>query len=148
MKTVIYCRVATKKQSDKFNSLESQQRQLEEYCKMQGYTIVATFLEVASGNNFERIEFQKMLEFLKERKADLVIAMSMDRFSRNIMAYKAFEANLANWGVKVGYPSKTDEYSDLFQISQVAPGVHGITINPKYKMTPAEIKYLLKSSRK
>lgn len=73
-----YLRVSTKEQCE--------DRQLD---ALQGLEIDEVFLDKASGKNFERPEYQKLLEVLKP--GDLLVLHSIDRLGRN------FEEILEQW---------------------------------------------------
>lgn len=73
-----YLRVSTKEQCE--------DRQLD---ALQGLEIDKVFLDKASGKNFERPEYKKLLEVLKP--GDLLVLHSIDRLGRN------FEEILEQW---------------------------------------------------
>jgi site-specific DNA recombinase len=86
-KAILYARVASIDTSQKPDRLKFQIDSLMVYCQDLNITIVATYSEVANGNNFERKEFQKLLSDLKtgQLKADLLLFTKWDRFTRDIL---------------------------------------------------------------
>ncbi|MBL7694848.1 MAG: recombinase family protein [Ferruginibacter sp.] len=83
---VIYTRVSTKEQAENNGSLETQSKSCKQYCHSQGLNIVREFggTHESASNDFDRKEFKKTLEFVKNKKNDIkyLIVHSYDRFSR------------------------------------------------------------------
>lgn len=57
---IIYCRVSTDKQSKTWESLEEQERQCREYCKNNGYQVLAVFSEQFTWTKDRRPKFKKL----------------------------------------------------------------------------------------
>lgn len=72
-----YIRVSTKEQS-----LERQIKAFDEYAEKNGFEFDAIFREKASGKNFERPQWKKMLE--KVGVGDTVVLKELDRMGRNM----------------------------------------------------------------
>ena len=84
-RTVLYCRVSTKRQADKADNLPEQKRQCREYCRREGLEIVKEFVDPGeSARSADRPEFQKMLAFCRENKVGYVVVQKLDRFARNL----------------------------------------------------------------
>ena len=82
---IIYTRVSSKDQEDN-SSLVTQKKSCEEYAKKAGLNICGYFGGTSeSAKTDERIEFNKMLSFVKmsQHKIDQIIVYSVDRFSRS-----------------------------------------------------------------
>ena len=79
-----YCRVSTKAQADKDNSLPAQKRIIGEYADRKGFEIVKWYSEAKSGYKGNREEFNKLLEHLKASEIEGVIFHKLDRSSRNV----------------------------------------------------------------
>lgn len=77
----IYARVSTKKKADSGN-LERQKDRLTAYASENGYDIVGVFSEVASGVNENRSQLMKMLNGIRDKKADFIIVEYKDRLAR------------------------------------------------------------------
>jgi site-specific DNA recombinase len=86
-KAILYARVANIDTSQKPDRLKFQIDALMVYCQDHNIKIVDTYSEVASGSNFERKEFQKLLLAIKtgQLKADLLLFTKWDRFTRDIL---------------------------------------------------------------
>jgi site-specific DNA recombinase len=83
-RVVIYCRVSTSKQEEDGTSLETQLAKCEAYAAMQGWEIVATFRESASGDElFTRKKFMKALALISSGGAEILLGYALDRISRN-----------------------------------------------------------------
>lgn len=77
-----YCRVSTKKQSDK-HSLESQKETIERYAKANNRVLLGFFVEVESGRNVKREKLSQAIDLCTEQKAALVVAY-IDRLARDV----------------------------------------------------------------
>lgn len=79
-----YQRVSTASQSgERHVSLETQASRIAAYGAAQGYPVVATFTDVASGRKDARVEYQRMLAFVRDGHADAIVVQFLDRFGRN-----------------------------------------------------------------
>lgn len=88
LKFVLYARrsiKANKTELDsKVSSIESQKYEIKELVDRHKLTIVKEFIETESASEAEeRPEFEKMIAYIKEGKADAIICAKMDRLSRN-----------------------------------------------------------------
>lgn len=81
----LYIRVSTDEQADKGYSQRSQEELLRKYCTINGISIRKVMFEDHSAKSFERPEWKAYLLDLKKHKgkADLVLFLKWDRFSRN-----------------------------------------------------------------
>ena len=84
-KAIIYVRVSTDEQADKGFSLQHQEERLRQYCALQNILVTGFYREDHSAKNFDRPEFNRLLERLKKDKkaADYLLFLKWDRFSRN-----------------------------------------------------------------
>ncbi len=76
---VIYCRVSTPSQK---NDLHNQRKQLEEYCIKNRIQVSDVYLDIGSGINFDRKEFQRLLNDIINHKVSRVFITYKDRLSR------------------------------------------------------------------
>ncbi len=82
---VAYTRVSSKEQSENL-SLDVQIQAIRNYAERNGYSIVETYGGTyESAKNEERVEFQKMMEYVRRNKKSIsaILIYSMDRFSRS-----------------------------------------------------------------
>jgi site-specific DNA recombinase len=81
----LYVRVSTDEQADKGYSQRSQEELLRRYCNINSISVRQVILEDHSAKTFNRPEWKKYLLDLKRHKgkADLVLFLKWDRFSRN-----------------------------------------------------------------
>jgi len=77
MRAVLYVRVSTGKQE-----AENQLNQLRNYCKSMGYKIEHEFIDVISGKETSRPEYDEMFKAAHKRLFDIVIFWDISRFSR------------------------------------------------------------------
>jgi DNA invertase Pin-like site-specific DNA recombinase len=87
-RAIIYMRVS---KSDESQTPENQKEPLKRMAESLGLEIVGEYVDMASGGNSNRPKFQQMLKDAKERKFDIILVWSLDRFSRegisNTLAY-------------------------------------------------------------
>ena len=80
MKVAIYARVSTR---DKGQTTDNQLPDLRNYAQVHGWTIYKEHSEEESGGGTaERTQFQQLFADAHQRKFDLVLFWSLDRFSR------------------------------------------------------------------
>lgn len=84
LRVAIYARVST---DDKNQNPENQLRQLREYCRNSGHTVVKEFIDQVSGRKTvnKRKQFAALFDDASKRKFDLVLFWALDRFSREGM---------------------------------------------------------------
>ena len=79
MRCIIYSRVSTDKQE-----VENQIEQLKEYANRQGWDLVEIITDVCSGSKSadERTGLSKVFQMARQKKFDVLLFWSLDRFSR------------------------------------------------------------------
>ncbi len=82
-RVAIYARVST---TDGKQTPENQLRQLRAYAKARGFTLAAAYIDHATGRNEKRPEYQKLLDAVRKRQADIVLVWRYDRFARSTKA--------------------------------------------------------------
>nr|GFD30372.1 hypothetical protein [Tanacetum cinerariifolium] len=75
----LYARVSTK---DKGQSTENQLPELRRFAQAHDYTVYKEYVEQESGGTGKRSEFQALFADAHQRRFDLVLFWSLDRFSR------------------------------------------------------------------
>ena len=78
-KCVIYCRVSTSKQK---KDLENQRKNVESYCLKNGIKISDVYSDIGSGINFDRKEFQRLVNDIVNHRISKVFITYKDRLSR------------------------------------------------------------------
>ena len=77
-------RVSTPGQAgDNHHSLETQEGRYKEYCERNDLFPICQFVDVASGRRDDRKEYQRMVDYVMEGSADVIIVQFLDRFGRN-----------------------------------------------------------------
>ncbi|WP_310391578.1 recombinase family protein [Hymenobacter sp.] len=108
MKVAIYARVSTK---DKGQSTDNQLPDLRRFAEAHGYTIYREYAEEESGGTAHREQFQQLFRDAHQRRFDLVLFWSLDRFSREGVLPTLQHLNqLEQWGV--GFKSYTEQFLD------------------------------------
>ncbi len=84
MRCAVYVRVSTDDQRDNGYSIDSQLRMIKEYCEKNDYSIVDVYNDAGhSGKDLMRPEMQRLLADIKTKKVDKLIAIKVDRLTRN-----------------------------------------------------------------
>lgn len=102
-KAVIYCRVASEKQSEGGSSLEVQEQVCNAFLKAKGYAVSEVIKETASGANVNRDGYSKLVKLIKNKKVGAICAYSIDRLTRNARDGASLLALLKKHRVDVVY---------------------------------------------
>src|SRR5467141_4307450 len=103
-RAALYMRVSTGRQAEHDLSIPDQRRQLESWCRAQGYTVAAEFIEAgASAIDDRRPVFQQMIERAcdGEQAFDLIVVHSYSRFYREACEQEFYLRKLQTQGEKV-----------------------------------------------
>lgn len=108
MTCALYARVSTKGTRQ---DTENQLVQLREFCAKQGWTIVHEYVDRVTGKHSDREQFQKLFADASQRKFDMVLFWSLDRFSREgVRETLNHLERLNSYGVN--FRSFTEQYLD------------------------------------
>lgn len=81
--TGIYVRVSTEEQRDFGYSIEAQLRELRNYCNQRNLNIIHEYNDAGySAKDLKRPEIERMIEDIKNGRINLVVAMKVDRLTR------------------------------------------------------------------
>lgn len=84
MRCAVYVRVSTDDQRDNGYSIDSQLRMIKEYCEKNDYSIVDVYNDAGhSGKDLLRPEMQRLIKDIKAKKIDKLVAIKVDRLTRN-----------------------------------------------------------------
>ncbi len=108
LRVALYGRVSTK---DKGQETENQLAQLREFCKRQEWPIVEEYVDHASGKRSDRVRFLALFADAAQRKFDLVLFWSLDRFSREGVLDTLQHLQKLT-AAKVEWKSFTEQYLD------------------------------------
>jgi predicted site-specific integrase-resolvase len=95
-KIVIYSRVSTQKQK---NDLENQKKILRKYCSTNGIKISDEYSDIGSGINFERKEFQRLVNDVVNHKISKIYITYKDRLSR--ISFDMFKNLFQNFNCEI-----------------------------------------------
>lgn len=108
MRVALYARTST---DDGRQELTNQTRELHEYAKRMGWTVVAEYLDQVSGRKADRPHLKKALADGRKRKFDVLLFWSLDRLSREGVLKTLLILNqLTGYGVK--YRSLQEQWID------------------------------------
>lgn len=103
----LYARVSTRDKQDNENQLA----QLREFVGHQKWTLVQEFVDRETGSTADRQQFQEMFRAASQRKFDVLLFWSLDRFSREgVLETLQHLQRLTSYGV--GWRSFTEQYLD------------------------------------
>jgi site-specific DNA recombinase len=103
-RAALYMRVSTGRQAEHDLSIPDQRRQLESWCRAQGYSVAQEFVEGgASAGDDRRPVFQQMIERAcdGEQAFELILVHSYSRFFREAFEQEFYLRKLAKHGVRV-----------------------------------------------
>lgn len=81
----IYKRVSTLDQKREGFSLPEQEEKLREFCKFKGYEIYKVYEDAGiSAKNDKRPAYQKMIQDIKDKKINVIVAFKLDRLTRSV----------------------------------------------------------------
>jgi predicted site-specific integrase-resolvase len=94
--SVIYCRVSTSKQK---KDLENQEAILNAFCSKNGIVINDVYKDTGSGINFDRKEFQRLLNDVVSYKVNKIYITYKDRLSR--ISFEMFKNLFENFSTQI-----------------------------------------------
>ena len=108
MTAAIYARVSTR---DKGQTNENQLLELRAFAERLGYTLYREYCDQESGGTAERPQFQQLLLDAHQRRFDVVLFWSLDRFSREGVTETLNHLQRLN-ATGVQFKSFTEQYLD------------------------------------
>ena len=99
--TALYIRVSTAGQAEHGYSLDAQRERLAAYCLAMGWTVDAEHVYVdagVSGKSTERAAYQAMLAAAQAGDITRIVAVKLDRLSRNVRDFLGLVDTLGAWG--------------------------------------------------
>lgn len=86
MECVAYMRVSTEKQAEEGNGLDSQKRDIENYCRKNELIISDWYVDDGyTGANMDRPELQRLIRDCSKKRVKCVVAFKLDRISRSMI---------------------------------------------------------------
>jgi site-specific DNA recombinase len=105
----IYVRVSGELQEREGTSLDTQEERCRAFAEVKGWTVAEAYREVFSGARlYERPEFARFREALRQGAFDVFVCYDADRFSRNQTHVALLEEELERAGVQLWF-AKTGE---------------------------------------
>ena len=103
-KNVIYCRVSTPKQK---KDLLNQKKIVESWCLNNGIKISDVYSDIGSGINFDRKEFQRLVDDVINHKVSKIYITYKDRLSR--ISFDMFKNMFANFNCEIVVLNDVDD---------------------------------------
>ena len=86
MECVAYMRVSTEKQAEEGNGLDSQRRDIENFCRKNELIISDWYIDDGyTGANMDRPELQRLVNDCSRKRIKCVVAFKLDRLSRSMI---------------------------------------------------------------
>lgn len=86
MECVAYMRVSTEKQAEEGNGLDSQKRDIENYCRKNELIVSDWYIDDGyTGANMDRPELQRLVNDCSRKRVKCVVAWKLDRLSRSMI---------------------------------------------------------------
>ena len=86
MECVAYMRVSTEKQAEEGNGLDSQKRDIQNYCRKNKLIITDWYIDDGyTGSNMDRPELQRLIHDCSKKRVKCVVAFKLDRLSRSMI---------------------------------------------------------------
>src|SRR3954454_3219010 len=83
MRAIIYSRVSTDAQERDGTSLDTQERACLDFARQQGWRVVETIRDTASGFSLDRPGIERVRRSLRDGTTDVLVAYAIDRLARN-----------------------------------------------------------------
>lgn len=85
VKVGIYIRVSTEDQAREGHSLDEQEARLKNFCLAKGYEVYKVYEDAGiSAKNTNRPKFQEILQDMKDKNINLILAYKLDRITRSV----------------------------------------------------------------
>ena len=102
MRAALYCRVSSAIQAKEGDSISAQLDALNKYANERKYEIIGTFVDDGiSGTKYDRDEFQKMLDLVRQDKVDVILCTKLDRIHRSLRNFlnmqDVLDQHRCNW---------------------------------------------------
>lgn len=96
MRTAIYTRVSTEKQTD-----DSQLTELRDYCQRRGWKDPKEYRDAVSGARFTRAGLDRLMADVRRQRLDVVVCFKLDRLGRSLPHLAQIVAELTAHGVSL-----------------------------------------------
>ena len=83
LRAIVYSRVSTDAQERDGTSLVTQERASQEFVDADGWTLLESIRDTASGYSLDRPGIERVRQLLRQGAVDVVVAYAVDRLSRN-----------------------------------------------------------------
>lgn len=147
-KHVIYGRVSTRKQ---IQDLDNQIDTIKQFCIAKGIEVGDVYKDIGSGINFERKEFERLLEDIINLEIDTVYITYRDRLSR--ISFNMFKNLFAKFGVNIVVLNDTEDTQTLENevIKEIIDLIHCFSMkvfSPRRRKKLKKIEEIVKNNKK
>ena len=110
---VIYTRVSTDEQAEKGHSLPFQLEECRAYANRLGFHVIREIVDNTSGATLDRPGFTQLESMLANREAQVVIAYTSDRISRNYYDYVPLIGKWQDKNIELHFVDRGQSHNDL-----------------------------------
>src|SRR4051812_12574020 len=109
MRTIVYSRVSTDAQERDGTSLDTQERACLEFARQQGWRVVESVRDAASGFSLDRPRIERVRRILRDGGADVLLAYGIDRLARNQQKLAVLVDEVEEAGAKLEFVTERFE---------------------------------------
>lgn len=163
----VYCRLSQEdKQNNESISIETQKLILLDYVKTHGYNLIDIYVDDGySGTNFNRPDFQRLINDVNNGKINMILTKDLSRLGRDYLQTGLYMQEFSDNGIRYialndGYDNLKSEDSDIAPFKNIMNDWYARDISKKVKnairqraasglwcfgQTPTGIKHYLKT---
>ena len=83
-------------------SIDNQIALLKEFANQRDWTVYDTYVDDGySGTNFQRPDFQRMIEDARQKRINTILVKDLSRFGRNHVGVGMYEEQFREWGIRL-----------------------------------------------
>ena len=126
-RAAVYCRVSTEDQEREGTSLDTQLSACLKFVEEKGYQVLPEFIfrEARSGLSLDRPLLSKLRDAARNKHIDIIIAYTLDRFSRDPVHFIILQDELQGAKVDILFVTETNDSSDLGKLISYVKGYAG-----------------------
>ncbi len=109
MRAILYSRVSTDAQERDGTSLDTQERACLQFAGEQGWHVIETIRDVASGFSLDRPGIERVRRILRDGAADVLLAYAIDRLARNQQKLAVLVDEVEEAGAKLEFVTERFE---------------------------------------
>lgn len=141
-KVGIYCRLSQEDGADESQSIKTQKEIILDYVRKQGWTLIDTYADDGyTGTNFNRPEFNRLINDIELGKINLVVTKDLSRLGRNYLQSGYYleeffpEHNVRYVAINDNYDSLDEDSYDFIPFKNIINEWYAKDISKKIRFT-------------